>query len=87
MKKKKKADTLDNEEFLSQGIKTQENLLAFSYFQKARRTGDQISEFWPKAPSLTNHPAALLHMEKLIQHQQILYQNQHFVTLRKLKML
>lgn len=62
--KEEKADTL--EELLSQGIKTQKNLLAFSHFQKARRTGDQISEFWPQAPSLTNHPVALLHMEKLI---------------------
>lgn len=38
---------LDSEEFVSQGIKTQENLLAFSHFEKARRTGDTISEFWP----------------------------------------
>lgn len=38
---------LDNEEFVSQGIKTQENLLAFSHFEKARRTEDTISEFWP----------------------------------------
>ena len=38
---------LDSEEFVSQGIKTQENLLAFSHFEKARRNGDTISEFWP----------------------------------------
>lgn len=46
-RKRKITNMLDNEEFVSQGIKTQENLLAFSHFEKGRRTGDTISEFWP----------------------------------------
>lgn len=51
VEKETRADTLDNKEFLSSGIKAQENLVAFSFWQTGGKTGGRKLDLWLPAQS------------------------------------